>query len=73
MSKKKKTIILEMPIEDVQRVDSVKEKVSATSRAAVFRQSIQLYEWMVEQVADGGKKVFVGEEGDLVEVKVFGV
>ncbi len=72
LSRDKQRVNLDMKTKDLVRLDSLKDKTGAGSRAAVFVQALRLYEWMINEVADSDKDIFIKDGDSLVKVKIFG-
>lgn len=57
--KLKERVQFDFSSESLQRLDDVKAKTGATTRAEVVRNALRLYEWLVNEVdAEGTVKVF---------------
>jgi metal-responsive CopG/Arc/MetJ family transcriptional regulator len=57
--KQKERVQFDFSREALRRLDDVKEKTGATTRAEVVRNALRLYEWLVNEVdAEGTVKVF---------------
>ena len=57
--KQKERVQFDFSYEALQRLDGVKAKTGATTRAEVVRNALRLYEWLVDEVdAEGTVKVF---------------
>ena len=57
--KQKERVQFDFSHEALLRLDEVKEKTGATTRAEVVRNALRLYEWLVNEVdAEGTVKVF---------------
>lgn len=57
----------------LQRLDDIKEKIGATTRAEAVRNALRLYEWLVNEVdPESTIKVFNkgNEVTDIVKVKL---
>ena len=71
---KKQRIVLDMSQNSVSRLDFLKEAIEAESRAAVFRQALRLYEWVITQEKEG-MSVYIGnmeeEPAGLTKIKIF--
>ena len=73
MRMNRKTALLELSGEAVARLDTLKKIVKGETRTDVVAQALQLYEYMLERHQDGDR-FFVGpENGDIEEIKIFGV
>ena len=48
--KQKERVQFDFSYESLQRLDDVKEKTGATTRAEVVRNALRLYEWLVNEV-----------------------
>jgi len=69
-------VVLDMSPGAVKRLDKLKADIEAESRAAVVRNALQIYEWLLQEVAQSGKEVFVGKKPDslpstLTHIKIF--
>ena|SRR2546425_4513582 len=47
--KEKERVQLDFALEAVRRLDQLKDKTGATTRAETIRQALRLYEWFVEE------------------------
>ncbi len=57
--KQKERVQFDFAPEALQRLDEIKEKTEATTRAEVVRNALKLYEWIVNEVdPDSTIKVF---------------
>lgn len=73
MRRNRKTALLELYGDNVARIDNLKRMAKADTRTIVVAQALQLYEYMLERHQDGDR-FFVGpENGDIEEIKIFGV
>lgn len=58
-AKQKERVQFDFSPEALQRLDEIKGKVEATTRAEVVRNALRLYEWLVDEVdPDNTIKVF---------------
>ena len=48
-SKKKERVQLDFSTESLERLDELKEKIGASTRAEVVRQALRLFEWFVNE------------------------
>jgi hypothetical protein len=61
----------ELPQRSYERLKSLKDKTEAASYSEVLKNALRLYESVIDQYEDG-KRLFVkGEDGALIEYKVF--
>jgi len=57
--KRKERVQFDFSLEALQRVDNMKQKTEASTRAEVVRSALKLYEWFVNEVdLDSTVKVF---------------
>lgn len=70
---KKEKIVLELKKTSSKRLHHLCDVTESSSRSAVIRQSLQVYEYLIEQV-QSGKKFFIGNNVETaIEVKLFNV
>ncbi len=70
MSKGKRKITIELSPTAGKRLDLLKSEVETESPADVFRQSLQLFEWVVKEARKGNKFYIGPTKEDAEEIKV---
>lgn len=62
-AKQKERVQFDFSPEALQRLDEIKEKMEATTRAEVVRNALRLYEWLVNEI-DPGSTIKVVDKND---------
>jgi hypothetical protein len=71
-TQKKIRMSLDLTRESFDRLDVLQKKIEAESKAAVVRNSLKVYEWLIEEF-DAGTEFFTRKEGEeITRVKIFG-
>ena len=73
LEKAKKTtrVQLELPDKSMERLVALKDKTEAGSYSEVLKNALRLYESVIIEYESGGRLYVKGENGNLVEYKVF--
>ena len=69
---KKKRVTLDLSEEFFGRLEALENRVEAGSKANVIRQSLQLYEAVVDQQAEGSRFYMIDPAGNKERVMIIG-
>lgn len=63
--KEKERIQFDFTIEALRRLDQIKEKSGATSRAEAIRNALRLYEWFIDETGPNSTIKIFDENGEV--------
>ena len=68
LSKKKERVQLDFSTEALERLDELKEKTGASTRAEVVRQALRLYEWFVNETEPNSTIRITNSQGETTSM-----
>jgi metal-responsive CopG/Arc/MetJ family transcriptional regulator len=66
--KEKERVQFDFTPEALRRLDAIKEKTGATSRAETLRNALRLYEWFINETNPESTVKILDKEGEVVSV-----
>jgi hypothetical protein len=64
--KAKERVQLDFSPEALKRLEQLREKVGASTRAEVIRQALRLYEWFIEETDSDTMILLSGKDGEIL-------
>ena len=66
-NKQKERVQFDFAVDALQRLDDIKQKTDATTRAEVVRNALRVYEWLVNEVELDSTITVVNKNGEVTD------